>query len=55
LLFNETGSPLSWTAQDCNGNPVGDTIPAGQQANTGCVADGTLSEGSLTIVSSVIC
>ena len=55
LLFNETGGPLSWTAQDCNGNPVGDTIAGGQQANTGCVANGTLSEGSLTIVSSTSC
>jgi hypothetical protein len=55
LLFNETGSPLSWTAQDCNGNGVGNTIPGGQQAYTGCVANGTLSEGSLTIVSSASC
>lgn len=55
LLFNETGSPLSWTALDCNGNGVGNTIPGGQQANTGCVQVGTLSEGSLTIVSSTPC
>ena len=55
LLFNETGSPLSWTALDCNGNGVGDTIPGGQQANTGCIQVGTLVEGSLTIVSSTPC
>jgi hypothetical protein len=55
LLFNETAGSLSWTAQDCNGNPVGNSIPGGQQANTGCVANGTLSEGSLTIVSSTSC
>ena len=55
LLFNETGGSLSWTALDCNGNGVGNTIPAGQQANTGCVQVGTLSEGSLTIVSSTPC
>lgn len=55
LLFNETGSPLSWTALDCNGNGVGDTIPGGQQANTGCIQNGTLNEGSLTIVSFVTC
>jgi hypothetical protein len=55
LLFNETASPLSWTALDCNGNGVGDTINGGQQANTGCIQLGTLSEGSLTIVSSTPC
>jgi len=55
LLFNETGSPLSWTGLDCNDNSIGNTINSGQQAYTGCVKDGTLSEGSLTIVSSVAC
>jgi hypothetical protein len=55
LLFNETASPLSWTGLDCAGNGVGDTIPGGQQANTGCIQNGTLVEGSLTIVSSTPC
>lgn len=55
LLFNETGSPLSWTGIDCNGNGVGDTIPGGQQASTGCIQVGSLSEGSLTIVSTTPC
>jgi hypothetical protein len=55
LLFNETGGPLSWSALDCNGNGVGNTIPGGQQANTGCVQVGSLIEGSLTIVSSTPC
>lgn len=55
LLFNETGTPQSWTALDCANNVVGNTIPAGQQANTGCVQNGTLSEGSNTIVSSTAC
>jgi uncharacterized delta-60 repeat protein len=55
LLFNETGTPQSWTALDCANNVIGDTIPAGQQANTGCVQNGTLSEGSNTIVSSTPC
>jgi hypothetical protein len=55
LLFNETASPLSWTALDCNGNGVGNTIPGGQQASTGCVQVGTLVEGSLTIVSTTPC
>jgi hypothetical protein len=55
LLFNETGSPLSWTGIDCNGNGVGDTIPGGQQANTGCIQVGSLVEGSLTIVSTTPC
>ena len=55
LLFNETASPISWTALDCSGAGVGGTINGGQQANTGCVQVGTLSEGSLTIVSSTPC
>ena len=55
LLFNETASPISWTALDCSGAGVGGTINGGQQGNTGCVQVGTLSEGSLTIVSSTPC
>lgn len=54
-LFNETASPLDWVALDCAGNGVGGTIPGGQQADTGCVQNGTLVEGSLTIVSSTPC
>jgi hypothetical protein len=55
LLFNETGSPLSWTGLDCNDNSIGNTINSGMQGYTGCVKDGTLNEGSLTIVSSAAC
>lgn len=55
LLFNETGSPISWTGIDCSGNGVGDTIPGGQQASTGCIQVGSLNEGSLTIVSTTPC
>jgi hypothetical protein len=55
LLFNETGSPLSWTGIDCGGNGVGNTIPGGQQASTGCIQVGSLIEGSLTIVSTTPC
>jgi len=54
-LFNETASPLSWEGIDCSGNGVGGTILGGQQADTGCIQNGTLIEGSLTIVSSTPC
>jgi hypothetical protein len=54
-LLNETGGSLSWTALTCNGVGVGGTILGGQQADTGCIRVGTLSEGSLTIVSSTPC
>lgn len=54
-LFNETASPLSWTALTCNGVGVGGTITGGQQADTGCIRVGTLTEGSLTIVSTTPC
>jgi hypothetical protein len=54
-LFNETASPLDWVGLDCAGNGVGGTILGGQQADTGCIQNGTLVEGSLTIVSSTPC
>lgn len=55
LLLNETLSPLSWTAELCSGGYSGDTITGGDAAFTGCVKDGTLVEGSLTIISSLPC
>lgn len=54
-LFNELNIPLDWSALDCAGNGVGGTIAGGQQADTGCVQNGTLVEGSLTIASSTPC
>ena len=55
LLFNETGSPLSWNGLLCNGNGIANTIAGGQQASTGCLQVGSLNEGSLTIVSTTPC
>jgi hypothetical protein len=55
LLFNETGSPITWSALTCEESIVGGTINGGQSAFTGCVKEGALVPGSLTIAGSFPC
>lgn len=55
LLFNETGSSLSWSGLECDESIVGGTINGGQSAYTGCIKNGTLVPGSLTIAGSFPC
>ena len=55
LLLNETGSPITWDALDCDGNFITQVINAGQQGQTTCIDANTLNSYSLTIVSSVAC
>jgi len=55
LLFNETGSPLNWSGLECDDTIVGGTINGGQSAYTGCIKNGTLVPGSLTIGGAFAC
>lgn len=55
LLNNETTTPITWSALDCDNNSVGGTINGGQSNFTGCVKNGTLYAPGLTIGSSLPC